>query len=50
MITGVEVIERDLQAFEDVVAGLGFAQLELDAAPDDLAPEVDEALEQLERG
>ena len=38
----VEVIERDLQAFEDVIARLGLAQLELGAAAHDLAPELDE--------
>ena len=46
---GVEVVERDLEAFEDVRARLGLAQLELDAAPDDLAPEVDELLDDLEQ-
>ena len=45
----VEVIERDLQPFEDVVARLGLAQLELGAAADDLAAELDEALDQLEQ-
>ena len=46
----VEVIERDLQAFEDVVARLGLAQLELGPPADDLAAELDEALDQLEQG
>ncbi len=45
----VEVIERDLEAFEDVGARLGLAQLELGAAPDDLAPELDEVLDDLEQ-
>ena len=44
----VEVVERDLQAFEDVRARLGLAQLELGAAPDDLAPELDEVLDDVE--
>ncbi len=43
----VEVVERDLQPFEDVIARLGLAQLELRAADDDLAAEVDEALDEL---
>ena len=45
----VEVIERDLQAFEDVGARLGLAQLELGPAADDLAPELDEVLDDLEQ-
>ena len=45
----VEMIERDPQAFEDVVARLGLAQLELGPAPDDLAPELDEALDELQQ-
>jgi hypothetical protein len=43
------VIERDLQPFENVVPRLGLAQLELGPAADDLAPEVHEALDQLEQ-
>ena len=43
------MIERDLQPFEDVIARLGLAQLELGAAADDFAAEVDEALDQLEQ-
>ena len=38
-----------MQPFEDVIARLGLPQLELGAAPDDLAPELDEALDQLEQ-
>ena len=45
----VEVVERDLQAFEDVRARLGLAQLELDPAPHDLAAELDEVLDDLEQ-
>ena len=45
----VEVIERDLQPFEDVIARLGLPQLELGAAAHDLAAELDEALDQLEQ-
>ncbi len=45
----VELIERDLEAFEDVRAGLGLAQLELDPAPDDLAAELDEVLDHFEQ-
>ena len=45
----VEVIERDLQAFEDVIARLGLPELELGAAADDFAAELDEALDQLEQ-
>ena len=45
----VEMVERDLEAFEDVGAGLGLAQLELGAAADDLAPELDEVLDDLEQ-
>src|SRR5262249_46711114 len=44
----VEVIERDLEALEDVRARFGLAQLELGAAPDDLAPELDEVLDDVE--
>ena len=43
------MIERDLQPFEDVIAGLGLAQLELGAAADDFAAELDEALDELEQ-
>ena len=45
----VEVIERDLEAFEDVGARLGLAQLELGPAPHDLAAELDEVLDDLEQ-
>ena len=45
----VEVIERDLEAFEDVRAGLGLAQLELGAAPHDFAAELDEVLDDVEQ-
>ena len=45
----VEVIERDPEALEDVRAGLGLAQLELGAPPDDLAAELDELLDELEQ-
>ena len=38
----VEVVERDLQALEDVGARLGLAQLELGAPAHDLAAELDE--------
>ena len=43
------MIERDLQALEDVRARFGLAQLELGAAPDDLAPELDEVVDQLDQ-
>ena len=46
----VEVIERDPQAFEDVIPRLGLAQLEFGPPADDLAPELDEALDELEQG
>ncbi len=45
----VEVVERDAQALEDVRARFGLAQLELDAAPHHLAPELDELLDDLEQ-
>ena len=45
----VEVIERDLEPFEDVIARLGLPQLEFGPAADDLAAELDEALDQLEQ-
>ena len=45
----VEVVERDAQAFEDVRARLGLAQLELDAAAHHLAAELDELLDDLEQ-
>ena len=41
----VEVIERDPQAFEDVRARLGLAQLELGPPAHDLAAELDEVLD-----
>ena len=45
----VEVVERDLQPFEDVIARFRLPQLELGAPADDLAAELDEALDQLEQ-
>jgi hypothetical protein len=45
----VEVVERDLQPFEDVIARLRLPQLELRAPADDVAAELDEALDQLEQ-
>jgi hypothetical protein len=45
----VEMIERDLQPFEDVGSRFGLAQLELDAPPHDLAAELDEVLDDLEQ-
>ena len=45
----VEVIERDLEALEDVGPRLGLAQLELGAPADHLAAELDEVLEHLEQ-
>jgi hypothetical protein len=44
----VQVIERDLEAFEDVGARFGLAQLEFGPASHDLAPELDEVLEDLD--
>ena len=44
----VEMIERDLEPFEEVVARLGLLQLEFGPAPDDLAAELHEAFDQLE--
>ncbi len=43
------MVERDLQPFEDVRAGLGLRQLELDPSPHDLAAELDEVLDYLEQ-
>src|SRR5689334_5186665 len=45
---GIEVIERDLQPFEDVAARLGLAQLELGPASDNLPAELDEVVDQLD--
>ena len=46
----VEVVERDLEALEDVGPGARLAEVELGAAPDDLAPVLDVVLEhRLER-
>ena len=45
----VEVVERDLQPFEDVIARLRLPQLELGPPADDLAAELDEALDELEQ-
>src|SRR5262249_27620511 len=44
----VEMVERDLQSFEDVIALLGFAQFELSSPADDLAAELNEALDELQ--
>ncbi len=49
VMTASRLIERDPQAFEDVGARLGLAQLELGAAAHHLAAEVDEVLDQLEQ-
>src|ERR1043165_7781248 len=46
---GIEVIERDLQPFEDVAARLGLAQLELGPASDNLPAELDEVVDQLDQ-
>ena len=46
---GVEVIQRDLQPFQDVPARLGLAKLELRPASNDLAAELDEVVENLEQ-
>jgi hypothetical protein len=43
------MIERDLEPFEDMPARFGLAQLELGTPTDDLAPELDEVVEQLEQ-
>ncbi len=45
----VEVIERDLQPFEKVIARFRLAELELGAAAHDVAAEFDEAFDQLEQ-
>ena len=45
---GIELVEGDLQALEDVRARLRLPQLELGAPADDVAAEVDEVLEQLD--
>ena len=45
----VEVIERDLEAFEDMGPRLGLAQLELGPAADHLAAELDEVLDDVEQ-
>ena len=44
----VEVIERDLQPFQDVPARFGLAELELRSSTNDLAAELDEVVEDLE--
>ena len=43
----VDVVDRDLEAFEDVLPGLGGVEVELGPPDDDLVPVLDEALEQL---
>ncbi len=45
----VKTVERDLQAFEDVVPRLRFPELEFGSTPHDVPPELDEALDQLEQ-
>ena len=49
LMTASRLIERDLEAFENVGARFGLAQLELDPAPDDVAAEVDEMLDHVEQ-
>src|SRR5205085_10435808 len=44
----VEVVERDLQTFEDVAARFRLPQLELRPPAHDLAPELDEVVDQLD--
>ena len=46
---GVEMIEGDLQALEDVRPRLGAPQLELSPAANDFAAELDELLDDLEQ-
>ena len=46
---GIDVIERDLEPFEDVTARFGLAQLELGPAAHDFAPELDERVDQLDQ-
>ena len=43
------MIERNLEPFEDVIARLGLLQLVFGPAPHDLAPELDERLDELEQ-
>jgi hypothetical protein len=45
----IEVVERDPQPFEDVGSSLRLAEFELRAAAHDVAPELDEALDQFEQ-
>src|SRR5215471_4301871 len=45
----VEMIDRDAQAFEDVVSRLSFPEVELRSPPDDVTPELDEALDELQQ-
>ncbi len=46
---GVEVVEGDLQAFEDVRTRLGLAQLKLDTPPHHFLAELDEQLDDLQQ-
>src|SRR5262249_36979661 len=46
---GVEMVQRNSEAFENVIARLSLAQFEFSTAPNDVASEVDEALDQLEQ-
>ena len=43
------MIQRNLQPFENVIAGLGLPQIEFGAASNDVAPELDEALDELQQ-
>src|SRR4029453_368487 len=45
----VQMVDCDLQPLEDVVASLRLAKLEFSTPANDLAPKVDEALDQLEQ-
>jgi len=44
----IQVIQRDLETLEDMGARFGFAKLEFGAPANDLAPELDEVLEDVE--
>ena len=43
----VDVVDRDLEAVEDVLPGLGRVEIELGPPDDDLVAVLDESLEQL---
>jgi hypothetical protein len=45
----IEMVERDLEAFQDVIASLGLPELELGSPADHFAPELDEGFDEFQQ-